>query len=1109
MRFNCPLSFSGQQSAIVQNFFVKKTFSQKSGQVVVRSSNRVYHKVLGHIRCNPAGGRLDKSHVYISCFSVMSYNQGMNEKMIGVSRQDQKLKEACRLGMANWAAWLLHRAESWELGNYYGLTKKKQKSLLIYLATPKINTWLSGAIANNRIRSHRIIDNPDFDNQHIAVFPNHGKQSALIVGGSLSPESRRLFQLLASFGPDIDYYPEMNLDSQVVFRPFDAVLEPAYDLQGVLQQVLGYLTETISASAALIALRAGSTFAVRAVSAMAENVVGREIELENNNGLIYLVENKRGFIDNSLKPALIQTLPVPQNPASSWLFMPIVLGQRVTGFVGFWRGSPPFYQDEDLTKSALLVDRSAHLIENAIIFSEAARYLQQLALINELAAAASSGSDINEVAERLMIRLRRVFYGAKVSLMLRSSDGEWMREFGEKPADDSGFQLQPSIGSLAGYVAESGKPLRISTNDTALGEFTLPPEVKAKLVVPLRYRGKVIGVLDLSSNAPDVFSNQDEQLLVMIAGHMAGLIENVRLNDETRKRAQNLNLIHQVVQRVVGLTDANQIAQVASGLLVEQFDYDFAAVLLINLDQTELFLAGAAGIFPVQADFRTNYPLDSGMIWGTYASGISRMETDLSQQDIPHPITGIVKGAEMCVLLQGDKNSLGVIDVLRTRPHSFTENDMLALEALAGVLSSVLMNASRYQQLQTSVRQLEAARETALEIAGDLDLDILLRRVVRRARELIGARGAELALVDETAEIVRIVVSENPWRDFTGTEVPFMSGVEGKVAVLGEPVVINDYNQWSGRLYPERHMPYRSVAGIPLKLKGQVIGVLLVSDDRPERIFMPADLQMLEFFAAQAAIFIRNARLYQEIQERMEAQREAEMQLIRSARLAAVGEMAAGVAHELNNPLTTVAGFIELVMDDLSADAPQKKDLELVLREAKRARGVVRRLLDFSRPSDNLRLRTDINELVSEVLTLVQHLVRTNGVELRVQLTDELPWISVDPNQIKQVLLNLVHNALQAMPRGGILNVETSITDKDDKNWLTVAVRDNGVGIDPAVLERIFEPFFTTRPVGSGTGLGLSVSYGIITEHNGFIEVESIVGEGSRFTIWLPVEHNG
>jgi two-component system, NtrC family, sensor kinase len=615
-------------------------------------------------------------------------------------------------------------------------------------------------------------------------------------------------------------------------------------------------------------------------------------------------------------------------------------------------------------------------------------------------------------------------------------------------------------------------------------------------------------VLDLSSTELDSFSTQDEQLLVMIASHLAGLIENVRLNDETRKRAENLSLIHQVVQKVVGLTETPVITQIAAGLMAEQFDYDFVGILLVNEQETELILNGIAGQVDSNGSLRKNFSLAGGVLGEVLRTGQSRVIEDMLFGGNSHPITGSDHGTEMCVLLQEGERYLGVIDVIRNDPYTFTENDLVTLEALAGVLSSVIMNANRYQQLQMSVRQLEAARETALEIAGDLDLDILLRRIVRRAREMVGARGAELALVDEHAEIVRTVVSDNPWRDFTGSEVPFMSGVEGKVAVLGEPVVVEDYNNWPGRLYPERHMPYRTVAGIPLTLTGQVIGVLLVSDDRPGHTFRPADLQLLEFFAAQAAIFVRNARLYQEIQERMEAQRQAEMQLVRSARLAAVGEMAAGVAHELNNPLTTVAGFIELVLDELPESASQRQDLELVLREARRARGVVRRLLDFSRPGDNLRIGTDVNELVSEVLTLVQHLVRTNGVTLSVQLQEDLVWAAIDPNQIKQVLLNLVHNALQAMPRGGVLVVRTENQERDDTPWLAVSVRDNGMGIAPDDLERIFEPFFTTRPVGSGTGLGLSVSYGIITEHGGFIDVESEPGHGSCFTVWLPVESN-
>jgi signal transduction histidine kinase len=249
---------------------------------------------------------------------------------------------------------------------------------------------------------------------------------------------------------------------------------------------------------------------------------------------------------------------------------------------------------------------------------------------------------------------------------------------------------------------------------------------------------------------------------------------------------------------------------------------------------------------------------------------------------------------------------------------------------------------------------------------------------------------------------------------------------------------------------------------------------------------------------------LRAAR--EELQERIIAQRMAESRLVQAAKLAAVGEMAAGIAHELNNPLTTVSGFTELVLGDLPNDADIRNDLELVLREAQRARSVVRRLLDFARQSESVRVRSDINEILMDVLALVNHLLRTSGVQLFTHFTEGIPWISVDRNQTKQVILNLIHNALHAMPTGGELQITTTCSKRDGHDWLTICLADTGTGIAPENLEQVFVPFFTTRSKDGGTGLGLSVSYGIIADHGGFIDVESQVGKGTTFTIWLPVE---
>jgi signal transduction histidine kinase len=352
------------------------------------------------------------------------------------------------------------------------------------------------------------------------------------------------------------------------------------------------------------------------------------------------------------------------------------------------------------------------------------------------------------------------------------------------------------------------------------------------------------------------------------------------------------------------------------------------------------------------------------------------------------------------------------------------------------------------------------------------------------------------------------MVSDTPWEKSQGKRFPLMAGIAGRLAAFGEPLLVKDYPNWPGRLNPDQAADITTAAGVPLKFRGQVIGTLAVLDNRPDKVFDDQDIQLLELLAPQAAISIRNARLYQELQERIDAQQLAESRLIRSARLAAVGEMAAGIAHELNNPLTTVSGFAELILDELPPDDPHHAELALVLQEANRARSVVRRLLDFSRPVEDQRKRTDVNELINQVLALTHHLLHASGVTLTTSLSQDLPWISMDSEQIKQVLVNLVNNAIQSMPTGGKLTIQSSFEMRGEadrlERWVTIAVCDNGVGIQPAIMDRLFEPFFTTRPAGKGTGLGLSVSYGIIASHGGYIDVTSQVGAGSCFTVYLP-----
>ena len=237
---------------------------------------------------------------------------------------------------------------------------------------------------------------------------------------------------------------------------------------------------------------------------------------------------------------------------------------------------------------------------------------------------------------------------------------------------------------------------------------------------------------------------------------------------------------------------------------------------------------------------------------------------------------------------------------------------------------------------------------------------------------------------------------------------------------------------------------------------------------------------------------------------------EAQRQVYQAEKLAAVGQLAAGVAHEINNPLTGVLTYSSFLLKR-AADKPEfKDDLEVIVRETQRCRGIVKGLLDFARPSPPEKHPTDINDVVERAIRIVQTQLAAHGVEVQKQLRADLPMVQADANQIQQIIVNLLLNANDAIgERGGAVTLATTLRTNGDGAQVPgpaveISVRDTGCGIPPANLDRIFEPFFSTKG-RKGTGLGLAVAWGIVEKHNGRIEVESEVGKGTAFRVLLPV----
>ena len=239
------------------------------------------------------------------------------------------------------------------------------------------------------------------------------------------------------------------------------------------------------------------------------------------------------------------------------------------------------------------------------------------------------------------------------------------------------------------------------------------------------------------------------------------------------------------------------------------------------------------------------------------------------------------------------------------------------------------------------------------------------------------------------------------------------------------------------------------------------------------------------------------------VKERTEELESTQKQLIQSEKLASLGKMAAGVAHEINNPLTAVLTFSKLLLDDLDKDDPQQEDLQTIVDETLRCRDIVRSLLDFSRETKSKKISENINNIIENTLFLIEHQATFHDIKIDKKLSSGLPRIPLDASQIKQVFMNMFLNAAEAMSGRGTLTITSSY---DDNKFLVINIKDTGCGIPEKDINKLFDPFFTTKKVGKGTGLGLAVTYGIIKSHQGLIEVKSTIGEGTEFIIKFPVK---
>ena len=336
--------------------------------------------------------------------------------------------------------------------------------------------------------------------------------------------------------------------------------------------------------------------------------------------------------------------------------------------------------------------------------------------------------------------------------------------------------------------------------------------------------------------------------------------------------------------------------------------------------------------------------------------------------------------------------------------------------------------------------------------------------------------------------------------------LPIGEGVIGRVAATGTTMTFADISS-SPSLFPPaqavvQHDGIRGFVCVPVHSRGRILGTLSLGrqTDVP---FEEPEIALLEATADQVGIALDNARLYSESVRQLEELRLKQAQLVHAEKLSAVGELASGVAHEINNPLTTILGQAQLLADRRDITPHVRDRIKIIADEASRAARIVQNLLLFARHYPPERRPCTLSEQALRVLELKTYQLEQDKIRVVTEF-GECPPVWADENQIQQVLLNLVQNAHQAMAshaNEGVLTVRIYTTD----THAIIEVLDTGPGLSPDVLPRLFHPFFTTKPPGEGSGLGLSVSYGIVAEHQGRLRVENRPAGGAVFTVELPL----
>ncbi len=799
------------------------------------------------------------------------------------------------------------------------------------------------------------------------------------------------------------------------------------------------------------------------------------------------------------------------------LSVPILSGDDILGVLAVRSREESLANEENRALVVSFAARAAVAMQHARSYADAVQRATRLRDLVAVSRSITASLDSADVMQRIANAASAMRPGAMSAVHLLDTEARVLRAAALSAGEWEGLpQERPSDAGLPGLVVERHEPVLIpqpaSHARTLSREWWQQRPKSSYYGVPIDVGDTFVGVLDyiLPEGLPDP---EEQDALRLLAAQAGVAIRNAGLYQAERAQAARIRALAAINQRMSGALDIDELLRMISVSAAQLSGVRFASFWLAdNGARTLSFVGGSVPEIVADLPHRTIGYDAGGIGW------VARHRAPLAVDDVFSDSRmaaeawwrrwGLV-GFLGYPVTAGDE-LLAVLVLSHSEPVRFTPETADVVEMFVAQASVAVQNARLYREAQRRRDVAEVQARLARELTGTLDVDRIAELTTRGIIDLLGVRGSAVFRFEPEDGTLHALSTCGP--DGEGVHGMVLrpgEGVAGRAVAERKVVVTTDIlSEPRVELGPElrsqiQERNLHSAVGVPLFTHERIIGALAVTD-RAGREFTAEELQALQAFADQAALAFENARLYESARDSLVRLRDTQAQLVQVAKMSALGQLVSGVAHELNNPLSVIIGYGQLL---LARDTPEplRRPVELMVSQGDRMAKIVRNLLYFARQRPPERAAVDVHVILEQTLSLRLNQLTLSGITVEKDFTKPLPVINGDGQQLEQVFLNLLLNAeqaiLEAKPTGRIL-LRTRV--RPDGRVVFADVIDDGPGISPDALPRVFEPFFTTKVVGMGTGLGLSVSYGIAEEHGGRLSVQSRPGE-TIFTLELPV----